>query len=172
MPQSSSPAKYAPPSSIVFTHMIDEILPFVHWEVWVVQFYSHEDIWVSAPFWHLAPRCWTMCYGKPGWSHTERIMELYSSRVRRGIVLYRPFEHLSLCQILMKVTCQDPLGTINHLERFNFKLRQVIARFVRQTLSFSKSPIIHNASLRLFLWKYHRRIEPKEWLDLFNRNKL
>ncbi len=46
-------------------------------------------------------------------------------------------------------------GETAHVERWNNTLRQRLARFVRKTLSFSKSPVMHEACLRLFLHRYN-----------------
>lgn len=46
-------------------------------------------------------------------------------------------------------------GQTNHVERFNNTLRQRLARFVRKTLSFSKSDQMHENCLRLFLHHYN-----------------
>ncbi len=45
-------------------------------------------------------------------------------------------------------------GLTNHVERFNNTLRQRLARFVRKTLSFSKSDEMHLGCLHLFLHCY------------------
>src|SRR6266567_7483447 len=42
-------------------------------------------------------------------------------------------------------------GETAHVERWNNTLRQRLARFVRMTLSFSKSVVMHEACLLLFL---------------------
>jgi insertion element IS1 protein InsB len=47
------------------------------------------------------------------------------------------------------------MGETAHAERWNKTLRQRLARFVRMTLSFSKSEIMHEACLLLFLHRYH-----------------
>ncbi len=47
-------------------------------------------------------------------------------------------------------------GETAHVERWNNTLRQRLARFVRMTLSFSKSEIMHEACLLLFLHRYNR----------------
>ena len=49
-------------------------------------------------------------------------------------------------------------GQTNHIERFNNTLRQRLARFVRQTLSFSKSEEMHKICLLLFLHHYNTRM--------------
>lgn len=46
-------------------------------------------------------------------------------------------------------------GLTNHIERFNNTVRQRLARFVRKTLSFSKSEHIHLICLHLFLHRYN-----------------
>lgn len=46
-------------------------------------------------------------------------------------------------------------GQTAHVERWNNTLRQRLARFVRKTLSFSKSEEMHEICLRLFLHRYN-----------------
>lgn len=46
-------------------------------------------------------------------------------------------------------------GQTAHVERWNNTLRQRLARFVRQTLSFSKSERFHEWVLRLFIYQYN-----------------
>jgi IS1 family transposase/transposase-like protein len=46
-------------------------------------------------------------------------------------------------------------GETAHVERWNNTLRQRLARFVRKTLPFSKSLMMHEACLRLFLHRYN-----------------
>lgn len=47
-------------------------------------------------------------------------------------------------------------GQTNHVERWNLTLRQRLGRFVRKTLSFSKSETMHEICLVLFLHDYNR----------------
>jgi insertion element IS1 protein InsB len=47
-------------------------------------------------------------------------------------------------------------GETAHVERWNNTLRQRLARFVRMTLPFSKSVLMPEACLLLFLHRYHR----------------
>jgi len=53
--------------------------------------------------------------------------------------------------------CAKQEGQTNHIERFNLTLRQRLARFVRKTLSFSKSLFMHILSIRLFLHSYNHK---------------
>jgi len=46
-------------------------------------------------------------------------------------------------------------GETAHVERWNNTLRQRLARFVRMTLSFSKSEVRHEVCLLLFLHRYN-----------------
>ena len=46
-------------------------------------------------------------------------------------------------------------GQTAHVERWNNTLRQRLARFVRKTLSFSKTDEMHEICLRLFLHRYN-----------------
>ena len=46
-------------------------------------------------------------------------------------------------------------GQTHHVERWNLTLRQRLGRFVRKTLSFSKSDHMHEICLRLFLHEYN-----------------
>jgi insertion element IS1 protein InsB len=46
-------------------------------------------------------------------------------------------------------------GETAHVERWNKTLRQRLSRFVRKTLSFSKSTLMHIACLDLFLYRYN-----------------
>jgi len=47
-------------------------------------------------------------------------------------------------------------GQTCHIECFNNILRQRLARFVRKTLSFSKTEEMHDTCLRLFLHEYNK----------------
>lgn len=46
-------------------------------------------------------------------------------------------------------------GQTNHVERWNCTLRQRVCRFVRKTLSFSKTEEMHEIYLKLFIWNYN-----------------
>ena len=46
-------------------------------------------------------------------------------------------------------------GETTHMERWNNTLRRANARYVRKTLSFSKSEVYHELSTRLFIIRYN-----------------
>jgi IS1 family transposase len=54
-------------------------------------------------------------------------------------------------------------GETAHIERWNNTLRQRLGRFVRKTLSFSKSLPMHVNALRLFLHRYNLEIALLLW---------
>jgi len=49
-------------------------------------------------------------------------------------------------------------GLTAHVERWNNTLRQRLGRFVRKSLSFSKSDMMHELCLRLFLHDYNKSL--------------
>ncbi len=46
-------------------------------------------------------------------------------------------------------------GETNHIERWNNRLRQSNARYVRKTLSFSKSDVYHEIVTRYFIVRHN-----------------
>ena len=62
--------------------------------------------------------------------------------------------------------CGKKAGQTNHVERPNNTLRQRLGRFVRKTLSFSKTDEMHEICLLLFLHDYNERIQHKIRTDL------
>lgn len=55
-------------------------------------------------------------------------------------------------------TAGKETGLTAHVERWNNTLRQRLARFVRKSLSFSKSEVMHDICVRLFLFDYNRSL--------------
>jgi insertion element IS1 protein InsB len=49
-------------------------------------------------------------------------------------------------------------GQTNHIERWNNTLRQSNARYVRRTLSFSKTDFYHQLVTRLFIIRYNLKL--------------
>jgi len=56
--------------------------------------------------------------------------------------------------------CGKDSGLTAQVERWNNTLRQRLARFVRKTLSFSKSDEMHEIGLRLFIHRYNLSLLP------------
>lgn len=51
-------------------------------------------------------------------------------------------------------------GKTNHIERYNNTIRQRVGRLVRQTLSFSKSDFMHEATIKIFIHHYNQSKTP------------
>ena len=56
--------------------------------------------------------------------------------------------------------CGKEHGLTAHVERWNNTLRQRLARFVRKTLSFSKTEQMHELCVRLFIYRYNVSLFP------------
>ncbi|WP_224997062.1 IS1 family transposase [Cesiribacter sp. SM1] len=50
-------------------------------------------------------------------------------------------------------------GETNHVERFNCTIRQRVCRYVRKTLSFSKSDTMHFLYTKLFIFYYNESVK-------------
>ena len=63
-------------------------------------------------------------------------------------------------------------GQTNHMERWYNTLRQASARFVRKTLSFSKSDTMHEIVTRLFIIRYTYHLLLNHHHILFERTRV
>jgi insertion element IS1 protein InsB len=82
----------------------------------------------------------------------ERLPERY-----RAATSYSDFwsAYAALCPEEQHQSVGKESGETNHVERWNCTLRQRLGRFVRKTLSFSKSLAMHEGCFRLFLHTYN-----------------
>lgn len=55
-------------------------------------------------------------------------------------------------------------GQVNHMERWNCTLRQRLARYVRKTLSFSKTDYMHHLVTRWFIVDYNLMIRNQSFI--------
>ena len=62
-------------------------------------------------------------------------------------------------QLYQNIASGKQSGKTAHIERWNNTLRQSLSRYVRKTLSFSKSLVMHFRVLCLFIWEYNRNIK-------------
>jgi insertion element IS1 protein InsB len=76
----------------------------------------------------------------------------------RGGRCYTDFlqQYMAIVPFGQHIPVGKETGFTAHIERFNNTLRQRLARLVRKTLSFSKSLLMLEANLLLFLWRYNR----------------
>ena len=71
----------------------------------------------------------------------------------KGILLSSPSPRF--CVFQANESHGKETGETAHIDRWNCTLRQRLARFVRKTLSFSKSTVMHTICLDLFLHRYN-----------------
>ena len=80
----------------------------------------------------------------------------------KGNLCYSDFweAYANVIPAAQHVRC-DERGETNHIERWNNTFRQRVGRFVRRTLSFSKSDFMHEVAVRLFVHHYNStRLSP------------
>jgi insertion element IS1 protein InsB len=88
----------------------------------------------------------------------QRLWESIPSAYRQGYCFtdaLAAYQAVTRCRSSTQPWARET-GETAHVERWNNTLRQRLARFVRTTLSFSKSVLIHEACLLLFLHRYNR----------------
>jgi insertion element IS1 protein InsB len=91
-------------------------------------------------------------YKDPGWGASA-----IGGVREKGLNSYTDFLKVSASVIPQEqhTALGKETGETAHVERWNNTLRQRLARFVRMTLSFSKSEVMHEACLLLFLHRYN-----------------
>lgn len=89
----------------------------------------------------------------------RRLWQALPARYRQGLC-FTDFWHAYLAIIpdAQHLPSGKESGQTAHVERWNNTLRQRLARFVRKTLSFSKSWYMHELCLFLFLHRYNRSL--------------
>jgi len=71
----------------------------------------------------------------------------------KGILLSSPSSRF--CVFRANESHGKETGETAHVERWNCTLRQRLGRFIRETISFSKSILMHIICLDLFLHRYN-----------------
>ncbi|HCK65156.1 MAG TPA: hypothetical protein DHW49_02730 [Anaerolineae bacterium] len=86
----------------------------------------------------------------------QTLWELVPEEYRRSMIysdFYATYE--KVLQNAQHQRVGKDSGQTNHVERWNNTLRQRICRFVRCTLSFSKSEVMHELYLKYFIHNYN-----------------
>src|SRR6266849_303890 len=97
-----------------------------------------------------------LCSRRPKRKDLSQIVGSHPSSLSCRTLLHRFLERLSGSDSRRAAYSRRNTGETTHVERWNNTLRQRLARFVRKTLSFSKSLFMHEACLRPFLHRYNR----------------
>ena len=86
----------------------------------------------------------------------QKLWERIPPAYRSGLCFTDFWEaYRNVIPVAQHIACGKESGLTAHVERWNNTLRQRLARFVRKTLSFSKSEVMHEICLRLFLHRYN-----------------
>ena len=91
----------------------------------------------------------------------KELWQSLPSVYRQCAVCYSDFWRAYCCVLPQKRhrTVGKESGQTNHIERFNYTLRQRVARLVRKTLSFSKRLDNHIAMIWLLIHHYNTLIQ-------------
>ena len=125
-------------------------------EMWSFVFEKKRQCWIWLALCKTTRQVVACVIGGRGEATCKRLWANIPDPYRQG-VLYSDFWRAY--QVVIpdeqhRVVGKDS-GLTNHVERFNNTIRQRLARFVRKTLSFSKSHHMHLICLHLFLHRYN-----------------
>ncbi len=98
-----------------------------------------------------------LCHRQPRRSYLSKTVGTYPGSLSWWMLLQRFLGSVSGGHIPTEqhVAVGKDSGETAHVERWNNTLRQRLGRFVRKSLSFSKSEEMHEVCLRLFLHSYN-----------------
>ena len=96
------------------------------------------------------------CIGARDEERCQTLWDLVPASYQQGMI-YSDF-YAAYAKVLHEANYEaagKDAGQTNHVERWNNTLRQRIPRFIRKTLSFSKSEAMHELYLKLFIHYYN-----------------
>jgi IS1 family transposase len=128
-------------------------------ELWSYVYSKKNEVWIWIALCRRTRQVVAWHYGDRSEATCRRLWNKVPDSYKQGR-LYSDFwrAYQAVLPREQHQACGKEEGETNHVERFNLTLRQRGARFVRKTLSFSKSllmHIIHLIHLRLFLVQYN-----------------
>jgi insertion element IS1 protein InsB len=140
----------APPAAAEEILELDELWSFVH--------EKRRKCWIWLALCGRTRQVVAYAIGNRGEETCRKLWEHIPEGYRKGL-----FYSDLLWESYQKVFPEDrhravgkESGQTGHVERWNCALRQRLGRFVRKTLSFSKSEEMHEICLVLFLHYYNR----------------
>jgi insertion element IS1 protein InsB len=125
-------------------------------ELWSFVLKKANDAWMWIALCRQTRQVVAYAIGKRSKKTCQRLWEAIPQAYRQGHCL-TDFLNIDACVIPKEqhVAVGKETGETAHVERWNNTLRQRLARFVRMALSFSKSEVMHEACLLLFLHRYN-----------------
>ena len=125
-------------------------------ELWSFVLKKTNDSWIWIALCRKTRQVVAYAIGDRSKRTCQRLWEAIPQRYRQGHC-FTDFLKVYACVIPEEqhTAVGKETGETAHVERWNNTLRQRLARFVRMTLSFSKSEVMHEACLLLFLHRYN-----------------
>ena len=126
-------------------------------ELWSYVGSKKREVWIWIALCRRTRQVVAWHFGNRGERTCRRLWEKVPDAYKRGR-LYSDFwkAYQAVLPPEQHQACGKEEGQTIHVERFNLTLRQRLPRFVRKTLSFSKSYLMHVIQLRLFFVQYNQ----------------
>lgn len=125
-------------------------------ELWSFVYCKANPCWVWVALCRRTRQVVSWAMGSRDEERCQTLGELVPAEYRNSMVysdFYAVYENV--LQHARHQSAGKDSGQTNHVERWNNTLRQRICRFVRRTLSFSKSELMHELYLKLFIHNYN-----------------
>ena len=125
-------------------------------ELWSVVLKKANDSWIWIALCRKTRQVVAYAMGKRSKQTCQRLWEAIPQEYRQGHCFTDFLRvYASVIPEEQHTAVGKETGETAHVERWNNTLHQRLARFVRMTLSFSKSVVMHEACLLLFLHRYN-----------------
>jgi IS1 family transposase len=125
-------------------------------ELWSFVLKKANDSWIWIALCRKTRQVVAYAMGKRSKQTCQRLWEAIAQEYRQGHCFTDFLRvYASVIPEEQHTAVGKETGETAHVERWNNTLRQRLARFVRMTLSFSKSGVMHEACLLLFLHRYN-----------------
>lgn len=145
--------------------MVETLLPYEAGDVleldelWSFVYAKANKCWIWIALCRRTRQIVSWCMGNRDEERCQTLWDLLPPEYKQSMV-YSDF-YAAYEKVLVEANHQSvgkESGETNHVERWNNTLRQRIPRFIRKTLSFSKSEYMHELYLKLFIHSYNRSL--------------
>ena len=142
--------------------MVETLLPYKRGdileldELWSFVFKKENKCWVWIALCRRTRQIISWVMGNRDEERCQTLWDLVPEHYKKAIIysdFYAAYE--KVLQNHKHHTVGKDSGQTNHVERWNNTLRQRISRFIRKTLSFSKSEYMHELYLKFFIHEYN-----------------
>lgn len=127
-------------------------------ELWSFVYTRRQKRWVGCALCRRTRQIVAYVIGDRSTATCRRLWQHIPPPYRHGVVFTDVWEaYQQVIPVAQHRPSGKETGQTSHIERWNNTLRQRVGRFVRKTLSFSKSDQMHHYCLRLFVHAYNRQ---------------